>query len=149
MDEIEEIIRQLMNIQEVKELAERIDRTLIRVRPVEISDSGYKREESVTRTQDGLINQVEEPLILVGNGQRVEPLEIGGKCAICGKYTSKEHTFFCHALGCGKLLCLECVYFYEEEDKHIPYCYKHYRQKVAKTDEWLRLEKAIAKRRTL
>lgn len=125
---------------------ESISTEIVKKKPTQISKNGFTAWiRKIKPTRDGMESEVEEPLIIAKSGHRVKEGEIKGRCDVCGGYDS--HIFNCHVYGCKKCLCLKHVYFFEGDDKKLPYCLAHYKQIVDEFDTWQAYENKLGLRK--
>ena len=116
------------------EAEESISEESVKVKPTRIGLGGFTSWIRKLRpTRDGMVSEVEKPLLIVNSGHRVKENEIKGQC-VCGGYDS--YLFNCHVYGCKKPLCLKHVFFFELGEKKTPYCLEHYRQAMDEYDTW-------------
>jgi Fe-S-cluster containining protein len=125
---------------QVADLDSPISEEIIKKKPTRVHSSGFTSWiRKIRPTSDGMESEVEEPLIIVRSGHRVKESEIRGQCDECGGYDS--HLFNCHIYGCKKALCLRHVFFFDLDEKKVPYCLHHYKQVVDEFDTWKEHEK--------
>ena len=118
----------------VDDLTRQISVEVVKKKLTRIGSGFVTLIRKITSTPDGMKSEVEEPLLISNSGHRIEASQIKGQCEFCGGYDS--YIFNCFVHGCKKALCLKHVYFFQEGDKQIPLCLRHYKQFVNNQDTW-------------
>ena len=118
----------------VDDLTRKISVEVVRKKIVRIGNGFTTLIRKITSTPDGMKSEVEEPLLISQSGHKIEASQIKGRCEICGGYDS--YIFNCFVHGCKRALCLKHVYFFQEGDKQIPLCLRHYKQFVNNRNTW-------------
>jgi hypothetical protein len=116
------------------EVEESINEESVKVKPTRIGVDGFSSWVRKLRpTRDGMVSEVEKPLLIATSGHRIKEGEIKGQC-VCGGFDN--FLYNCEISGCKRPLCLKHVYFFELGEKKIPYCLEHYRQAMDEFDTW-------------
>lgn len=119
---------------DINDLTQPISKEVIRKNITRISNGFNAWVRKITSTSEGMESVVSEPLLIAQSGHRIEASQIKGQCEVCGGFDA--YIFNCFVHGCKKALCLKHVFFFQEGDKQIPLCLKHYQQFVNNRDTW-------------
>ena len=129
---------------DISDNANPVNTEIIIKKPTQISNRGFTSWiRKIKATDEGMESEIHEPMIISNSGHKVKEAEIQGCCNICEGYDN--FIFNCNVYGCKKSLCLKHVYFFEQNDKKIPYCLEHYNQVVDQFDTWSVYENKIRK----